>query len=114
MDGKDADEKRIEQEIAKTMSSLDDLPILTPDAGFYRRVERRLALLDGGSPPLTARLFGDLRLGYALLVVIVLTNLATAYFAMRGTTTAESRDQSLETLAAQYMPNLPGAQAANQ
>jgi|GEM_PF-6571259 len=114
MDGKDVDERRIEQEVARTMSSLDDLPTLSADAGFFSRLERRLAGIGAEKPRLAARLFGDLRLGYALLVVIVLANLATAYFAVQGMTTAESRDQSLETLAAQFMPNLPGAQAANQ
>lgn len=114
MDEKDVNEQRIKQEVAKTMNSLDDLPTLTADAGFTSRLEQRLTRLDAEKPRVAARLFGDLRLGYALLVFIVLANLATAYFAMRGSNTAESRDQSLETLAAEYMPNTPSPLVVDQ
>jgi hypothetical protein len=114
MDEKDVKAKRIEQEVAKTMSSLDDLPMLAADARFTSRLEHRLAQLDAEKPRWAARLFGDLRLGYALLVFIVLANLATAYIAIHIPTTAESRDQCLETLAAQYMPSITGPQTTGQ
>ncbi|MDD4052197.1 MAG: hypothetical protein PHR28_09920 [candidate division Zixibacteria bacterium] len=114
MDDKNANETRIEQEIAKTMSRLDDLPILTAAPDFYDRLEQRLARLESAEHRLTARLFGNFRLGYALLLIMVLANLATAYFAGHPSNATDNRDQNLESLAAEYMPNMPSSLISGQ
>jgi hypothetical protein len=96
------------------MSCLDDLPILTADANFYARLDQRLRRLEPAEHRLAAWLFGNLRLGYAFLLVLVLANLATAYFALHGTAAVDYRDQYIESLATQYVPNTTSSLVAGQ
>jgi hypothetical protein len=85
--------KRIEEEVRRTLESINDLEDIKAGPYFYSRVRQRIAVAEGAPKYWLERLFGY-RLAPSLLAALLLLNVATAWMIVR--TNDESRSEYLQ------------------
>lgn len=87
MDGNMEKEKRILEEVDKTLRALDDVPALCPNPFLFQKIQARMASAD--VPRFSLR---NLKLVPIAITLIVLVNLATdAYLVSRATDPLKER-----------------------
>ncbi len=95
--------KRVEDEVLGTLGSLDSLPEIEPDPYFYAKVRQKLDESAEPAESWLGRLIFGYRLGPALLAAMILINVGTVYFALRGDDyETDDRDQYIEAIVDQY------------
>jgi hypothetical protein len=106
MNGKLDNDELIKEEVSKTIDCLNNMPILTADSGFYNRFADRIASGEGKRLGLIARILIGYHLAHILLLVIIVANLATAFLIFRDAEALSGRDQYIEYLADQCLPDV--------
>ncbi len=103
MTDQDDNKKRVEDEVLRTLSSLENLPEIEPDPYFYAKVRQRLDESAEPAENWLGRLIFGYRLGPALLAAMILVNVGTAYVALGGKDyESDDRDQYIEEFVDQY------------
>jgi hypothetical protein len=95
-------DRRIEDKVSRTVTSLDHIPPLPVPPYFADRV---MAALAPAQETAWEGMFGMVfsrRLTPALLTIFLLANLATAWIAMRDADQSRTHGNSVESLAGQY------------
>jgi hypothetical protein len=105
-------EKRIADEVMRTLESLDGQPPLEASPYFTAHVAQELSLARMRQDSLLVRLFPTWRLRAAALAALLLANLATAFFALQTSSSAYSRDQYLESMVQRYQVDFPAPLAS--
>lgn len=103
----DNDEKKhFEDEVLRTMASLDDLPHLEAGPDFHIRLNQRLAQFETTQrKSVTSLTWWARRLGPAFLIAMIGANFATIYLAVKARPDTSYRDQCLTSIADQYCPS---------
>src|SRR3989304_5718944 len=76
-------QKRIEEEVRRTLESIDDLKDIEEGPQFYARVRQKIAAAESPQVDWLSRLFFGFRLAPALLAVTLVLNVMTAWVIVR-------------------------------
>jgi hypothetical protein len=99
--------KRIDDEVLRTMKSLDSIPSLTASPHFSSRVIETFIHSDQTDQGRIVQLVFARKLAPILLIVILLANIATAWIAMKDAHNSISRDNGIESMVDQYSIDVP-------
>ena len=100
-------EKRIEEEVNKTLRCLDEIEAIESSPFFYARLRAKIREIEEGEATFLARLFGVRGLRPALLGLVVVLNLVSAAFIwQRVHGRFEDRSQYLSALVEEYSLNV--------
>jgi hypothetical protein len=105
-------EKRIADEVRRTLESFDGQSPMEASPHFTAHVVQKISLARTREDSLLARLFPTWRLRAAALAALLLANLATAFFALQTSSSAYSRDQYLESMVQRYQVDFPAPLAS--
>lgn len=105
MSKKDSEKDRIEEEVLRTLESLDTIKDIDAGPYFYTRLQARLESSEKVPESwLTRHLLGS-RLAPALLATVVVINVFTAVMVLQDGSDgqAELRDEYVEAVADEYL-----------
>ncbi len=96
---------RVEDEVAKTLASLDDFDTIDTGSYFLTRLEARIKEGEAEREPWLARVLLGSRLAPALMTLVIVVNGLTAWTVLRPSddTDASSRQENVEAIADEYL-----------
>ncbi len=96
---------QVDDEVSKTLASLESLEEIDVGPYFFSHLQANLNSASDTPEPLILRFLPAGRLGPALLAVVVVLNIFTAVVILRGGENASpSRGTGLDALTEQYLP----------
>lgn len=105
MNENDKEKLRIEEEVFKTLNSLDDLEDIEPNPFFFTRLEANLKISEEGSGSWFEQLIFKYKLVPSILVVVLLLNVFTAFvmFPENESIQSTSRIDYVAAVAEEYL-----------
>ena len=100
----DKRKQEIENEVQKTINSLDDLEDIQASPGFFAAIESRIDTAgEVGKTLWLYRILFEYKLAPAILTIFIILNIATGFFIVsRQDNNAYDREASIQAFASQY------------
>jgi len=95
--------RKIEDEINKTLNSLDNIEPVESNPFFYTRLEAKIESIEVKQKPLFINIFSYNFLRPAFFVILIAVNLLSAYSIVRRTIyQSDEKEEILQTFAKEY------------
>lgn len=103
MDNTNDKKKKIEEEVQRTLQSLDNIEDIEVGPHFFAAIHERIEATGTGQASWLYRVLMGYRLAPAILGVFIILNVVTAFWAASGSDySADDRQTSIEAMADEY------------